>query len=560
MRLQLISDDIHFYRGINVFYFQEGNMKKNRALAYILSSVLAASTLAGCGFSGASTQATSDSGDSVTTEAAEAITSEESSAASSTSTADNGETVTIKMTYLTSGTAPEGLERIQDALSEITREKINCNVELVPVSFSDQATKYNMWFANGDNTDIIITVFLDYLSMINSGAIQPLDDLVAEYGKDLLAKDKDKQFLGAGEYQGKLYGIPTIPDAPGNGGAMYMRKDIYDTLDTSGLDADGDGYYDYEDMDNMFQQIYEKFPDYTTLGVAGNRTKSLYFYVRNYDNLGVSGESSGVLVDPLNSTKVENLYATDQYKEYLEWMRKWYQAGYISKDAPVSEESGEDLFEAGKTATYIGMSTPGTREGAEVGLGSEVVELDLVPTYMTTNVYTGVLFFVPKNAQYPEKAVEFLNLLFNDAEVNNLLAEGQEGVDYDFSDKENGIIKFRDDRTYVNTYGVWGDKSQKYLEYPQTADMRQKQADYLQESLDHTSLANGYKFDASSVATEQSTVKSVISKYLTQLEYGTVDLDTVYPEFLDELDKAGINTIIEENQKQLDAWLADQSK
>ena len=66
------------------------------------------------------------------------------------------------------------------------------------------------------------------------------------------------------------------------------------------------------------------------------------------------------------------------------------------------------------------------------------------------------------------------------------------------------------------------------------------------------------KFNASELSTEQATVKSVISKYLTQLEYGTVDLDTTYPEFLDALDKAGINKIIEENQKQLDAWLAAQ--
>ena len=60
------------------------------------------------------------------------------------------------------------------------------------------------------------------------------------------------------------------------------------------------------------------------------------------------------------------------------------------------------------------------------------------------------------------------------------------------------------------------------------------------------------------MSTEQSTVKSVISKYLTQLEYGTVDLDTVYPEFLKALESAGIDKIIAENQKQLDQWLAEQ--
>ena len=68
----------------------------------------------------------------------------------------------------------------------------------------------------------------------------------------------------------------------------------------------------------------------------------------------------------------------------------------------------------------------------------------------------------------------------------------------------------------------------------------------------------GYKFDASSVETEQSTVKNVIAKYLTQLEYGTVDVDTVLPEFLKDLENAGMNKIIEENQRQLNEWLAGQ--
>lgn len=56
-------------------------------------------------------------------------------------------------------------------------------------------------------------------------------------------------------------------------------------------------------------------------------------------------------------------------------MRKWYLDGYISKDAATSAEGGDELFEAGRAATYIGMSTPGTRASEERILGSEVVQL-----------------------------------------------------------------------------------------------------------------------------------------------------------------------------------------
>lgn len=460
----------------------------------------------------------------------------------------------VKMTYITGGTEPEGLDRVEAALSEMALEKINCTIELVPVAYADQTTKYNMWQANGNDTDIICTVFQDYLAMINAGAFMELDDLIVEYGQDMLAKDEEKNFLSSGAYNGKMYGIPTIPAAPGNGGSLFIRKDVLDQLDLTDIDVED--YLDYEDLDNLLGQIAEVSPEYVPLGVAGNLTKSFYFFVKNYDNCGVAGESVGVILDPMNDTTVENLFATEEYKEYLEWMRKWYLDGYISKDAATSSENGGDLFEAGRTATCISASTPEPGGGFASEMDVEVVQLQLSPTYATTNIYTGVLFFISSNAQNPEGAMSVLNLLFTDPEFSNILANGEEGVDYTFVDEENGVIAKNEGAVYQNMYGVWGDGSEWYVENENAVELYQQRADYFADALAHTSLALGYKFDATEFETEQATVKSVISKYRAQLEYGTVDLDTVYPEFLDALEKAGINEIVAANQAQLDAWLA----
>ncbi len=133
-----------------------------------------------------------------------------------------------------------------------------------------------------------------------------------------------------------------------------------------------------------------------------------------------------------------------------------------------------------------------------------------------------------------------------------------EGEDYTIINAEDNIIQFKEGNDYTNMYGVWGDGAQWYISPPTTAEMYQMREDYLKESIAHTSKAYGYKFDATSVETEQATVKTVISKYLTQLEYGTVDVDTVLPEFLRELENAGIDRIVEENQRQLNEWLAGQ--
>ena len=49
------------------------------------------------------------------------------------------------------------------------------------------------------------------------------------------------------------------------------------------------------------------------------------------------------------------------------------------------------------------------------------------------------------------------------------------------------------------------------------------------------------------------------SKYENALGTGSIDPATALPAFLQELEDAGVNDIIQEKQKQLDAWLASNS-
>ena len=49
-----------------------------------------------------------------------------------------------------------------------------------------------------------------------------------------------------------------------------------------------------------------------------------------------------------------------------------------------------------------------------------------------------------------------------------------------------------------------------------------------------------------------------MNKYRTSLECGDVDPDEVIPQFLEELEDAGINKIIEEKQNQLNAWVGQE--
>ena len=50
---------------------------------------------------------------------------------------------------------------------------------------------------------------------------------------------------------------------------------------------------------------------------------------------------------------------------------------------------------------------------------------------------------------------------------------------------------------------------------------------------------------------------TVKNKYLKGLNTGDVDPDTIWEQMKEEYEEAGIQKIIDEKQKQLDAWLAE---
>ncbi len=59
------------------------------------------------------------------------------------------------------------------------------------------------------------------------------------------------------------------------------------------------------------------------------------------------------------------------------------------------------------------------------------------------------------------------------------------------------------------------------------------------------------------IKTEIASCEAVTTEYLESLAMGAVDLEKTIPELLSKLKAAGSDKIIEEAQKQIDAWKAE---
>ena len=204
------------------------------------------------------------------------------------------------------------------------------------------------------------------------------------------------------------------------------------------------------------------------------------------------------------------------------------------------------------------ISTPGMF--SESSFGEAVVCLKTSKITYGPGASRGIFWTIPSTSAEPAAAMRFLNLMYTDARIVNLFQWGIEGEDYEVIDRDKGIIRLPEGETeenaaYFNMLGIYGNQKLAYrLVTDASAEEKQAYSD-MAEPVGWE--YEGFNFDSSSVNVELSKVQEVLNRYLPALESGSVDLKKAYPEFIQELKNAGIDTIIETQQEQLDAWLSE---
>ncbi len=85
----------------------------------------------------------------------------------------------------------DATQRVQDAINELTVEKINTEVTLLPIAIGSWSQQINLMIAGGDALDLLPTFYYGsgtFDAMRSSNQLMPLNDLLEEYGQDILRK------------------------------------------------------------------------------------------------------------------------------------------------------------------------------------------------------------------------------------------------------------------------------------------------------------------------------------------------------------------------------------
>ncbi len=518
-------------------------MKRKKVLAAMLVAAMTTGLTAGCG-GGTNTDANAN-GDAPGTEAA------------------NEEIYECVVEYPTLGETPADLQLVEDALNEITEEKIGVHVTFYPINAFNSTQETTQMISSGQKLDLAISIFEGgCLSYVNSDSIIELDALVEEYGQDILAAEGVA--MGGGYINGTLYAVPT-EEKMGRVKAFEARKDL---LDKYGIEYDENKVYTAEELTEIFAVVQAGEGDTFHCIAASSGDDPIYTFFDHVDTLGAS-YASGVLTDyGTAGTTVTNYFETEEFADICAEIRTWYEAGYLSADCNTTTDATLTQMETGNYFGMFSNAEPDMVANHSLMMNS-YVGTEVVPLYTSapssqTAYYQITQWMIPITCDNPEKTMQFLNLTYADQEVINILKNGIEGTHYEFVDGSDCIIDYAngyDPSTvpYTAILNVWGDKSKDYQFTPITEEYYDELAAFNASiSEEYTSDVLGYTFDSSKVKTQYAAVTDVVTQYASVLGLGVTEPDAAIDEFVSALKAAGIDEIIAENQSQLDAWLAEQ--
>ena len=192
-------------------------------------------------------------------------------------------------------------------------------------------------------------------------------------------------------------------------------------------------------------------------------------------------------------------------------------------------------------------------------IGHDMGFIEIIPPFACTSNINGYMYSISSNSIDIETSMQFLNLMYSDPVVANLITYGIEGKHYEFVDKENGIINFPEgvtaDTSGYSTSEGWrkGNQFITYVWEGDPVDIWEQMKNFNHSAAKST--AYGFRFDSTPVQAEILRCNEIRYEYSEGLEYGLLDPDVALPEFRDRLKDAGIDVIIAEKQRQLDEWI-----
>ena len=520
-------------------------MKIKRTLALLLSLLLCLAALTACGNTeqGATPPASDTSQGDQSADAPDGEVDDESDVDT-----DEMKTIVVEL-FRTTTTDTATEERLTAAMNEITEELINVHVDLNFNSPTDIATKVSVGIPAGDQMDLMCFNPVGGCTLGTLVAQNQVIDMTAyleEYAPQTLELLED--YLPATTFDGQIMGVTNLRQL-NESFWLTMNADVLEEL---GLTEKAEACDDWTTYAEIMQEVVDN-TDLAGIGPNdgnGSIVENYAFFVGEeewsdsfaFDNLG--DQYSLIYVDSETDTVV-NYYATEEYAYAVEMAHEWYEAGLVYKDSAITEQTRDAQISGNLSFSITGQGGPATPVNKIASTQHNVLCKELATPVISSSNLIKFGFCMPVTCQEPEAAAKFLELMYTNADVMNLLLWGEEGVDWVLNDQGEACYPEGKDASSV----YHGDEDvfpNCYIAYPWEGlggDFRETSWEQLQNT--PVSKYVGLSVDTSSVADQITACYNASQQYRAILNCGQADPETTLPELLDCY------------QQQLDAWLSE---
>jgi len=509
---------------------------KNKTIQKMLATLLAATLTLGC-LTACGDEPANNKGSEVKESAA-------------TETSEKQETVVsekkkepVEITYVGYSTGAcvwDDLQMVEDEINEYIEPLINVKVDLVTVE--SLGGDLALALAAGEDVDLFwVSNAKNGMELMTNDGAYDVTDIVKEYPDiyNLLPE----AIWDASTYNGRNYYIP-IPKESATGYSLIVPTEF---VTKHGWDLST--VKELKDIEPMLVDLKADGIDYSYLCHTHTYSRlglNDFAFIKDYAGVARNGDTS----------KIISIYETTEYKEYVDLKYAWNQAGYINQAEieKLSSKTRKGIMAEKEVGFSITTTIPDVKDSASASNPYEVEVIQLTDNYIDTGCAFGSAYMInsASDDETVEACMKFLNTLFTDEKVANLLTYGIVGTHYDLVDGRVSLIA---DAKY-KTVGVWPTTAFNVATLlPSEKENKEELYKEFNES-GVLSCTAGFFFDQAKVEAEITACEAVVSEYRLLLEKGFYNPDEYLPKMVDALKKAGLDKIIAEMQTQYDAWLA----
>lgn len=518
---------------------------KRTILAILLVAALMLALFAACSKSGDNTPSNSGSQPSNSGEPTKPSTQEPD---------DDEEQAELTFWYMFSSNNTEAWEKVEAKLNEITEREINTHVTLRVSEVGTYTSAAGMALSSGEPIDVFVRGFgpLGFGALYASHQILDLQPYMEQYGKGL--EEVLGELLDCFRMDGGLWSIP--PYRVMNSTAyLGMRKDI---LEEMGM---------LEFVENMtswkeFEQFMDKFID--RYGDQGMYPITLAAIAADGVAFGSDAFEDSLIYDFCGDTTrsicgkedgtIEALqWNVDQIRQY-ERFKDWFDRGYVWPDSPYSEVMASDTIKQGVTFCEILASEMGVETTKKAWTGYDYYAKPIANIRLGTDHVNKFGLAVSVNTECPEACVKFMNLMYTDQDVMNLLIFGVEGEHWAMQADGMADYPTPGDASSCAYHGDEFFFGNQFLLVPwagQGADFRETSLKYFQSA--SPSRYMGFLLDTTDLSNTIAAISSVNDQYSKAINTGLYTPELL-AEYQAKLKDAGIDEYVEAIRAQVAAW------